>query len=234
MAHRITQIKTDGNAKYMTSIFKLYETSPKISKYETALFKNTIKFTDKLLEAPLLKGTPYFVEIKIKCQKVEQYVIISLTDAQVEDTQMVGQYAVSKISSTAARNGEEEYALFRFVVTPFSDYKFILVQLERDKTNINNGTEVDVVAYNCLRIENLLSPNEQVVKIGIQGPPGLLMCINQEGIRMGPSGIYEIKNSQIKINFFGVILTNAQKLDEYGNVKTFFLVDIEYVKKTNN
>lgn len=234
MAHRITQIKTDGNFNYIESIFEKNGIARKIDKYETELFNNTIKFTDKILRAPLSKGTQYFIQIKIKCKEFNQHVVISLTDAQAEDRQIIGQYVVSKMTKDVIDNEEEQYALFRFVTTPFSDYKFILVQLERDKTNINNGTEIEVVAYNCLEIKNLLSPEEQVIKIGIQGPPGLLMCINQQGIRMGPSGIYEIKNSQIKINFFGVILTNAQKLDEYGNVKTFFLVDIEYVKKVNN
>ena len=36
----------------------------------------------------------------------------------------------------------------------------------------------------------------------------MLMCINGEGIRIGPSRIYEIRNGY-KINFLGVVIRNS-------------------------
>jgi len=49
---------------------------------------------------------------------------------------MIGQYTIAKKSSTAIVNDSDEYALLSFIVTPFNDYQYILVQLERNKTNI--------------------------------------------------------------------------------------------------
>jgi len=36
----------------------------------------------------------------------------------------------------------------------------------------------------------------------------MLMCINGEGIRVGPSGIYEIKNGY-KVKFLGIVQHNS-------------------------
>jgi hypothetical protein len=70
-----------------------------------------------------------------------------------------------------------------------------------------------------------------LTKIGIQGPPGMLMCINGEPIRIGPSGIYEIKNGY-KINFLSFIRkesyeNGAQQLDS-------FIVDYQYDDSTTS
>lgn len=231
MAHTITQLMADANKNYLVNpSTKIIQ----ISDFMTDLYSGVLQFNDKLLAAPLKKGERYYIQIKLKCKDVAQYVMFYLTDVKAEDRQMIGQYTISKKSNMSILNEQDEYALFSFIVTPFSDYQYILVQLERNKTNIiNQSLEVEVIAYNYLKIDNLLDAGQQVVKIGIQGPPGLLMCINQQGIRIGPSGIYEIKNSQINIQFFGIPITRAQLVDSKGGLKTFFLVDIEYVKKKN-
>lgn len=229
MAHTITQLMPNANQSYLINPV----TKPiQISDFLTDLYEGVLQFHDKMLAAPLEKGKQYYIQVKIKCKDVAQYVMFYLTDVRGQDRQMIGQYTISKKSSTAIVNDSDEYALLSFIVTPFNDYQYILVQLERNKTNIlSNSLQVEVVSYNYLKIRNLLESGQEVVKIGIQGPPGLLMCINQEGIRIGPSGIYQIKNSQIKINFFGIPITKAQLVDsKTGDIKTFFLVDIEYRK----
>jgi hypothetical protein len=43
------------------------------------------------------------------------------------------------------------------------------------------------------------------IKMGIQSRPGLMMAINGEEIRIGRSGIYEIKNGTILVNNFSVV-----------------------------
>jgi len=48
-------------------------------------------------------------------------------------------------------------------------------------------------------LKNTYSNLAYLTKIGIQGPPSMLMCINGEEIRIGKSGIYEINNDIIKI-----------------------------------
>lgn len=231
MAHTITQLMPNANQNYLINPV----TKPiQITDFLTDLYQGVLQFNDKMLAAPLEKGKQYYIQVKIRCKDVAQYVMFYLTDVRGQDRQMIGQYTIAKKSSTAIVNDSDEYALLSFIVTPFNDYQYILVQLERNKTNIlSDNLQVDVISYNYLKIRNLLESGQEVVKIGIQGPPGLLMCINQQGIRIGPSGIYEIKNSQIKINFFGIPITKAQLIDsKTGGLKTFFLIDIEY-KKAN-
>jgi len=40
----------------------------------------------------------------------------------------------------------------------------------------------------------IITNNGYLTKIGVQGPPSLLMCINREQIRIGRTGIYELNN----------------------------------------
>lgn len=54
----------------------------------------------------------------------------------------------------------------------------------------------------------------------------MLMCINGEEIRIGPSGIYEIKNGYI-INFIGVVPRISR--DSTGAIgRDNFLIDYQY------
>ena len=53
---------------------------------------------------------------------------------------------------------------------------------------------------------NPVTGNAGILKqIGVQGPPGTLMCIEGEQIRIGRSGIYEINNGVV-ISFLGFVL----------------------------
>lgn len=67
----------------------------------------------------------------------------------------------------------------------------------------------DYVKINSVKIVNLseqqpIPDTANIVKLGIQGTPGLLMCINGEAIRIGPSGMYEIRNGY-KISSFMIL-----------------------------
>lgn len=90
---------------------------------------------------------------------------------------------------------------------------------------------------NCAvyKINNLIN-GKVFNKIGIQGPPGLLCCINGEGIRVGPSGIYELKNSNYNINFIGIIPKIST--DSSGKINyDRFIIDYQYddnQQETNN
>ena len=59
----------------------------------------------------------------------------------------------------------------------------------------------------------------------------MLMCINGEPIRIGPSGIYEIRNGY-KIYFLGFIIKSYDEIiDENGNkqiCRDDFIVDYQY------
>ena len=63
-----------------------------------------------------------------------------------------------------------------------------------------------------------ISGNRILKQIGIQGPPGLLMSINGEEIRIGRSGLYEITYG-INTTFIGFIVEADEK---------YFILDYQY------
>ena len=90
------------------------------------------------------------------------------------------------------------------------------------------GRQLIIDENNCYVYEiNNLIENGPWNKIGIQGPSGMLCCINGEGIRVGPSGIYQLKNSNYNITFLGIIPHISS--DIYGNLSyDNFIIDYQY------
>ena len=73
--------------------------------------------------------------------------------------------------------------------------------------------------YNIINYLNTSIENKGTLKqIGVQGPPGLLMSINGEPIRIGRSGLYEINNG-INTTFIGFIVEADEK---------YFILDYQY------
>ena len=132
------------------------------------------------------------------------------------------------------------YVYFESIIAPNTTYDQILWELRRialDYTYIDPteedkiGRVMQVDIESCAQIKNVidfLKPNytnlKSLAKIGVQGPPSLLMCINGEQIRIGKSGIYEINNG-ITIFFIGFIpkesIISSDGLD-------YFIMDFEY------
>ena len=56
---------------------------------------------------------------------------------------------------------------------------------------------------------------DSLIRIGIQGNPGTLICINGEPLRISSSGIFELNNLRILINSIGII----------PKEKGFFIID---------
>jgi len=84
---------------------------------------------------------------------------------------------------------------------------------------VNNGDFTKLV--NVVNVLRSTYPNlGYLSKIGVQGPPSLLMCINREPIRIGNSGIYEINNGIIHITSISFVV--PQYTSDY------FIMDFEY------
>jgi len=56
-------------------------------------------------------------------------------------------------------------------------------------------------------------------KIGIQSRPGVLIMVNQQPVRIGRSGTYEVNNG-VKITSFGIIAPNGY---DPNNIDHFIL-----------
>ena len=93
------------------------------------------------------------------------------------------------------------------LITPIGTFKYIVFELERvttDYTETNPSTghhgrqmDIEITSFGLVRniLTDFINLQQPLTKIGVQGPKGLVMCINGEEIRVGNSGIYEIDNS---------------------------------------
>ena len=186
----------------------------------------------------------YYVKLKIKNQK-EKIQNSDGTWSYINETQRT--FTISLGNDTGTEQflksitlpiGEEaRVANIELIFTPNITFSKIIIRMDRNaidfgisytENNVtytgrkfilgeneeNNSEDFKIYSITNKKPENVKSFN----KIGVQGPPGLLMCINGQEIRVGPSGIYETRNGY-KINFIGFIVK-----DERDN----FILDYQY------
>lgn len=130
--------------------------------------------------------------------------------------------------------------IFELIFTPNSNYNQIIFELRRTGLdfNINNedGTSGRIMEIKILQFDRIINVISSYLaknyagmtslkKIGIQGPPGLLFCIDGEEIRIGRSGIYELYNEDINISYIGFIIKDSLFTQDG---KDFFIMDFKY------
>ena len=135
---------------------------------------------------------------------------------------------IQNITTINTKNSDE-WHLVDFVFTP-QDTGFNTIYCEytgRDKETLDFIPKI--VFLELSEIQNLKNINEidnfLYRKIGVQSRPGLRMLINSEEIRVGRTGVYELKNSDIKIESIGMI----QMAQEWKSTETENL-NIEDIK----
>lgn len=106
-------------------------------------------------------------------------------------------------------------ANIELVFAPNINFSYLIIRLDRDArdfsivNNNQNGRTFEIGNCEIYEIINIKPVNiSSFNKIGVQGPPGLLMCINGQEIRIGPSGIYQTRNGY-KINFMGFVIKDV-------------------------
>lgn len=128
---------------------------------------------------------------------------------------------------------------FDIVFTPNSTYNLIVFVLARTTEDYNiieklqHGRIMDITVnenniYLMTNIIDTLASTyglTELIRIGVQGPTGLMMSINGEQIKVGKTGIYELNDVNIKITYLGFALKeNVLNIDGYDN----FILDFEY------
>ena len=187
------------------------------------------KFVDNMMviSTPMDNTKSYYLQVTINRISSQQDFSLLLKKSTNDNiSQTIDTFSVSSGSS-----GTET---FEFVITPNIDYDQIVFYLTRTNTDyqLNNGdntygrkSTVQILSFS--QIKDLLTTpinHTPLIKIGVQGPTGMLMVINGEPIRIGPSGIYEINNGY-KIKTFGVIVKD-NNLSTDG--KEYFILDYQY------
>ena len=150
--------------------------------------------------------------------------------SEAEDNeQLIDEFKVTRGTGTV---------YFEVILSPNATYNQVLWELQRtalDYRMLNAddtyGRVMDIVDYTYTRLIDVLTilkstytGMEYLTKIGIQGPPSLLMCINREQIRLGKTGIYEINN--------GINITSISFVPKTSTLSSdgldYFIMDFEY------
>jgi hypothetical protein len=177
--------------------------------------------------------TSYYLKFRVKqrTDSVQDFTLKLENSSIDEDTiQSVDYYSVDYGS---------DYTYFELIITPNSTYDQIILELNRialdySIENTLKDTHGRVMSceiiefYSIYNVIDYLSSSyaglSELSKIGIQGPPGLIMCINGEQIRIGRTGIYEINNG-LTIQSIGFILKESTF---YSDGLDYFIMDFQY------
>lgn len=220
-----------------------------ITDIETATDSNAITFLDKAITInnSIQNGSNYYLRVKIyqisnfNNNNVDQQIEVTLekTNEASNENQYIDNFVIPK--------GKNEYSVFEMIISPNNSFDLIKFTLQRNAIDYLSphsddqyyGRTMQIQVQVLAEITNILGKSyvsngktitipESLTKIGVQGPSGLLMCINGEGIRIGPSGIYEINNGYA-VNFMGYILRSSDQKDREGIPDyDYFIMDYQY------
>ena len=170
----------------------------------------------------------YYLQFTVKQKNSVQNFSLQLQNSN--DSQTIEDYTVPAGTGSTT---------FDIVFTPNSTYNlivFVLARTAEDYNIIENSQygrimDITVNENNIYLMTNIIDTLAstygltELIRIGIQGPTGLMMSINGEQIKVGKTGIYELNDINIKITYLGFALKeNALNIDGYDN----FILDFEY------
>lgn len=152
------------------------------------------------------------------------YLKLRNTSESEDNEQLIEEYKVNRGTGII---------YFEVILSPNATYDQILWELQRTaldyrilNTDGTYGRIMNVIIESYTRLVDIItflkstySGMEYLTKIGIQGPPSLLMCINREQIRLGKTGIYEINN--------GINITSVNFVPK-DSPSDYFIMDFEY------
>ena len=231
--YKFGQFRSSQSNSYMRLLDYTFDDK----RVESSLSKGTV-FLDKAIELSgdnqLQKRSPqgklrnFFLRFKVyKSTESQVFDIILRNTSLVKDnSQTIGTIQVEI-------GDEKDFSVFDFVISPnenrvFNQIHFELQRVLKDfETERPDGTygripkiEIEILSEinNLIDILNPSIDNKGVLKqIGVQSAPGLVMCINGEQIKVGRSGLYEIKNG-IEVNFIGFVVEDGR----------YFILDYQY------
>lgn len=174
-------------------------------------------------------GQSYYFNFKIKQKDKLQTIKVYLRkhfdanrkgEAKEDRTQLIDTFIIPI--------GTNEYSNFELIFSPNYNYDEIIFELQRTLIDYQQSPSrvIDLTINDLSEMVNVIDyiGHSPLLKIGIQGPTGLLFCINGEEIRMGKSGIYEILNGY-KVNSIGFV-PKPDSISPGG--KDYFILDYQY------
>lgn len=230
MSYNIGQLRRNQISSYSTPL-----------SYRQGLIKNENSIIDFYDQCMYLTGAnivssiySYYLKFEVtQLPEVTQEFSIKLQSDEVTVDN------IQNIRSFVVKQGLET-TTFELIFTPNSNYNQIVFELKRlaldfyiDNGDGTSGRIMKIKILQFDRVINVISSYlaknypgmTSLKKIGIQGPPGLLFCIDGEEIRIGRSGIYELYNEDISISYMGFIIKDALFTQ---NGEDFFIMDFKY------
>ena len=218
MAFNFGQIRKNKNTEYLNVISVNLQEEQKQMTIPSLEEDGT--FIDKVFHTSLSSSKGYYIRLKFYKQSTTQNITIKMEDTNAisKGGQLIG---VIEVPS----GDPSDYYIFEKVFMPSRNYNQIKIELDRNsvdyEVNIERpniyGRIVNVEVLSFAEVKNIIP--YRLKRIGVQGTPGLIMCINGEQIQIGKSGIFEINIDYI-VSYFGVVI-------EKDSDKVF-LLDYQY------
>lgn len=195
---------------YMSSNFTGIPKRKKENKDSSLIDDSLSLFYNECLQVgtPMAAGNVFYLHVKIKRLLTAQKFYLYLSNYEVVD----GEEAKTQYIKTIEVPGGDpsQWADYEVIFAPLINFDCILFQLQRTIADYRDETRYPRIVYEELsQINNIITSQigygKELLKIGVQSHPGLIMCINEEEIRVGRSGIYEVRNGVISVNFFSVL-----------------------------
>lgn len=181
-----------GFGQYITSSEKLSY----IVKIQNAFtfsqkLNNTLKFAKN---SQLSHDKKYYFKIRFSKTEFINNITIKLVNNE-------GKFQILDNFRILQRNELSDKHIWETIVTiNLLNYDFLTIE------NDNNSVEskdVELEVYNVLNIlDEINKPN--IYKIGVQGKPNQLLCLNGYPIRINNSGLFEYENTKDNITFLGI------------------------------
>lgn len=154
-------------------------------------------------------------KVKLNISSSQTFHIILLDSTGINSQQYI------KSVTFPMGDGEDEgiFVDIEFIFQPFTIYDTICFELVRERTDYLNPREACIIYQELSEIQNLietqsLGNGKSLKKIGVQTKPSALMAINGEEIRVGKSGIYELREDLIPITSFSLFSPSKNVLTD--------------------
>jgi hypothetical protein len=157
----------------------------------------------------------YYFRGQVKRMTDSQVFTIKLVNYESTGTEEVEQF----VKQVTIRGGDrEEWVSVEFIFHPVAQFDTILFQLQRTIADYRQFARTPKIAYQQLGVINSIINSKiangvSLLKIGVQSHPGLTLCVNGEEMHVSRSGIYEVKNGVLPVNFFSVV-NAAEELNQ--------------------
>jgi hypothetical protein len=112
---------------------------------------------------------------------------------------------IKTVTVPAGGNKEVDVA---FIFTPLIDFDMIVIEVARPMdAEADEYRQVRILMKEISIMHNILSnlvQAHELAKISVKAAPGVRLCINHEDMIVGKTGVYEIKNGIVAVDYFSV------------------------------